>query len=59
MRNFESTTWAQIEGKTHHIIPVSRIIKPAQERLEELGHVDEERLASFHINGCHRNSLLQ
>ena len=54
MRNFESTTWAQIEGKAHHMIPVSRIIKSAQERLVELGHDDEDRLASFHINGQQR-----
>ncbi|RKU30715.1 hypothetical protein C6497_03290 [Candidatus Poribacteria bacterium] len=54
MRNFESTTWDQIAGNTHHMIPVNSIIKPAQERLAELGHDDENRLASFHINGKQR-----
>ncbi len=54
MRNFESTTWAEIEGKTHHMIPVSRIVTSAQKRLVELGHDDEDSLASFHINGKQR-----
>ena len=54
MRNFESTTWAQLEGTTHHMIPVSRIIASAQKRLEELGYDDENSLASFHINGKQR-----
>ena len=54
MRNFESTTWDQIAGTTHHMIPVSRIITSAQKRLAELGHDDEVRLASFHINGKQR-----
>lgn len=54
MRNFESTTWAEIEGDTHHMIPVSRIIKSAQKRLQELGHDDQDSLASFHINGKQR-----
>ncbi len=59
MRYFESTTWAQLEGEVHHMIPdhmipVSRIIKSAQKRLEDLGHDDENSLASFHINGQQR-----
>ena len=54
MRNFETTTWAEIQGKTHHMIPISGIIKSEQKRLEELGHDDEDRLASFHINGRQR-----
>ena len=54
MRNFETATWDQIAGKTHHMIPVSSIITSAQKRLAELGHDDEVRLASFHINGKQR-----
>ena len=54
MCNFESTTWDQIAGTTHYMIPVSHIITSAQKRLEELGHDDEDNLASFHINGKQR-----
>ena len=54
MRNFESMTWAEIEGETHHMIPVSSIITSAQKRLAELGHDHEDSLASFHINGKQR-----
>ena len=37
MRNFETMTWADILGRDHHAIAVNNIIKPAQNRLEQLG----------------------
>ena len=54
MRNFETMTWAQILGSTHHTIPVNDIISPAQKRLQQLGHDDHEELVSFHISGKQR-----
>ena len=54
MRNFETMTWGQILGRSHHMIPVNDIIKPAQERLRELKHDDQEELVSFRIGGRER-----
>ena len=44
MHNFETMEWVDIIGTDHHAIPISNIIRPAQKRLEELGHDDEETL---------------
>ena len=54
MHNFETMTWAEILGSEHHRIPISNIIRPAQKRLEELGHDDAETLVSFRITGRQR-----
>lgn len=54
MRNFETMTWDEILGRDHHMIPVSNIIKEAQQRLQELRHDDVEELVSFHITGRKR-----
>ncbi len=54
MHNFETMEWVDILGTDHHAIPISNIIRPAQKRLEELGHDDEETLVSFHIMGRER-----
>lgn len=54
MRNFETMRWVDILGASHHAIPISNIIRPAQKRLEELGHDDKETLVSFHITGRER-----
>ncbi len=54
MRNFETMTWAEILGRNHHAIAVKDIIEPAQRRLEELQHDDEETLVSFRITGQQR-----
>ena len=54
MRNFETMTWSEILGRNHHTIPVSNIINPAQNRLQELMHDDVDELVSFHITGRQR-----
>lgn len=54
MRNFETMTWVDILGRNHHEIPISKITRQAQKRLEELGHDDKETLVSFHITGRQR-----
>ncbi len=54
MRNFETMTWADILGASHHAIPISNIIRPAQKLLEDLGYDDKDTLVSFHITGRER-----
>lgn len=54
MHNFETMRWVDILGASHHAIPINNIIRPAQKRLEELGHDDKETLVSFHITGKQR-----
>lgn len=54
MRNFETMTWSEILGRNHHAIAVNDIIKPAKNRLEQLGHDDQVELVSFHITGRQR-----
>ena len=47
MHDFETMTWGEILGRNHHAIAVNNIIKPAQNRLEQLGHDDQAELVSF------------
>ena len=54
MRNFETMTWAEILGASHHAIAVKDLIGPAQRRLKELQQDDAETLISFHITGQQR-----
>ncbi len=54
MRNFETMTWSEILGRNHHAIDVKNIIKPAKDRLEQLGYDDQAELISFHITGRQR-----
>ena len=54
MRNFETMTWSEILGSKHHMISVKDIIKPAQDRLRELDHDDQDELVSFRVSGSER-----
>ncbi len=54
MRNFETMTWGEILGRNHHAIPVNDIIKPAQNRLAQLGHDDQAELVSFRLSNTER-----
>ena len=54
MHNFETMTWGEILGRDHHAIAVNDIINPAKNRLEQLGHDDQEELISFRITGKER-----
>ena len=57
----ESTTWSDLltqtggrsRGTNSHHIPIAELIKPAQERLTELGIVEDE-LLSLRLNGTCR-----
>ncbi|MDE0322286.1 MAG: hypothetical protein OXN27_00060 [Candidatus Poribacteria bacterium] len=54
MHNFETMTWGEILGRNHHAIAVNDIIKPAQNRLEQLGHDDQAELVSFRLSNTER-----
>ena len=54
MRNFETMTWGEILGRHHHAIAVNDIIEPAQNRLAQLGHDDQEELVSFRLSNTER-----
>ena len=54
MRNFETMTWGEILGRHHHGIAVNDIIEPAQNRLAQLGHDDQEELVSFRLGNTER-----
>lgn len=54
MRNFETMTWGEILGRNHHAVDVNDIIKPAKNRLEQLGHDDQAELISFYITSRQR-----
>ena len=54
MHNFETMTWGEILGRNHHAIAVNHIIKPAQNRLEQLGHDDQAELVSFRLSNTER-----
>ncbi len=62
MRDFEKKKWSEILGRDHrknHKIQVSKIIRDAQKRLEELGHDDQEELVSFRLTGTQRLWAIQ
>ncbi len=62
MRDFEKKKWSEILGRDHHKnhkIQVSKIIRDAQKRLEELGHDDQEELVSFRLTGRQRLWAIQ
>lgn len=52
--SFSSMKWCEIHGDRHHAIPVSKIIKEAQERLREIEQDDVEELYSLAIGGERR-----
>jgi hypothetical protein len=54
MHNFETMTWSEILGRHHHAIAVNDIIEPAQNRLAQLGHDDQEELVSFRLSNTER-----
>ncbi len=51
IRHFETMTYNEVLGKTHHEIPVYEIINEAQKRLKEIEQDDTDQLVSFHIDG--------
>lgn len=55
LKNFETMTWADIKGpKESHPVERYKLIKAAQDRLDEIGLDDLEELFSLRISGLHR-----
>jgi len=52
LHQFDSMTWSEILGATHHCLSPSSLSKEAKDRLEELELDDEiENLVSFRLQG--------
>jgi hypothetical protein len=52
LHDFDSMTWAQIEGPDHHFLTQGSLSNDAKKRLEEIGRDDEiDLLFSFHLQG--------
>lgn len=47
-------SWAEIQGKQHHAIPVESLSKPAKDRLSEIGQDDIDEVFSFRLTGATR-----
>jgi hypothetical protein len=55
LKNLETMTWAEIKGpKKSHNVEKFKLIKEAQDRLEEIGLDYLEELFSLRITGEHR-----
>lgn len=54
LTHFERMTWGEIlveAGKRNHFIPVSKLCKPARDRLQELKQDDIDQLLSLGLTG--------
>ena len=51
LHSFDSMSWTQISGTNHHAIPINRLSRLAQTRLQEIELDDIEELFSFHLQG--------
>lgn len=52
LHDFDSMTWADIQGKQHHYLSVKSLSKEAVKRLEHIKLDDEvDNLFSFHLQG--------
>jgi len=54
LKNFETMTWREIEGKNNHYIDVKDICKEAQERLRQIKLDEYDTLFSFRLTGKKR-----
>ena len=59
LHEFESMHWVAIMGTGSHPIETQKLIKPAQDRLQELELDDVEGLMSFRITGAGRVFCIQ
>lgn len=51
LHNFDSMSWAEIEGPDHHAIEVDCLSKDASKRLAEIKQDDITEVFSFHFSG--------
>jgi hypothetical protein len=54
IKAFESMTWDEARGRGEHYVAISKLIKPAQNRLIEIGLDDLDRLYRLSIKGLQR-----
>jgi hypothetical protein len=54
LQNFESMKWREILGEDHHLIPVERLCKQAQDRLESIRLDDIDEVLSMRVGGLER-----
>lgn len=54
LKEFESMTWADIEGKRHHFVTYESLSDVAKQRLKDIGMDDLEQLFSLRLTGKQR-----
>lgn len=54
LKNFESMTWGEIEGRRHHSISKDTLSRTAQKRLEEIHMDDVDEVFSLAMGGTER-----
>lgn len=54
LADFESMTWASIEGPQSHFVQVEDLARDAQRRLVEIGQDDIDELFSLRLSGRER-----
>ncbi len=54
LKEFESMTWGEIEGRRHHAISVDGLSRKARARLREIQMDDIDEVFSFALAGTHR-----
>jgi hypothetical protein len=54
LANFETMTWAEIEGRENHQVPCGNLCREARRRLEELEQDDLEELFSLRLTSANR-----
>lgn len=54
LRQLESMTWGEIEGREHHFVDVAGCSREARERLQELRQDDTDALFSIRVTGRRR-----
>lgn len=51
LHEYEKRKWSELRGESSHPLPVEKIIRRAQERLDQLGHRDYAHLYQLDIRG--------
>lgn len=54
LKEFETMTWGEIEGRDHHFVDVPGCCKKTRDRLVELRHDDADSLFSLRFTGKQR-----
>jgi hypothetical protein len=54
LKNFESMTWGEIEGKRHHFVTLESLSDAAKQRLRDIGMDDIDMLFSLRLTGPNR-----